>query len=215
MGGEFLWPAVGADGLEMRLHALQRVGGKDLRQRLAGGLIGVAAEQAARGRIGLDDAVTARVQYHHRLGRHLEQQAVARFDVAHARIIAFQRFLRHHQALLQRRHGAQVAPERHHAAIPADGDGAIKHRNGMAVGGGVIDMAPFRLGVVRGGVGQQMGNLRTAVGDDGGDQLAADPVAAGVEVVRQFFALQGDVANGAVGIDDQGDVGGTGNKGCN
>ena len=55
----------------------------------------------------------------HRLGRGLEQQPVARLDMAQARIVALHRHLRFDQPLLQRRERAQVAADRHEAiALP-------------------------------------------------------------------------------------------------
>ena len=73
-------------------------------------------EQLGGGRVGLDHLVARGIDDQHRLGGHLEQQAVAGLDMPQPGVVALHRLLRVDQPLLQGRHGAQVAADRHDTA---------------------------------------------------------------------------------------------------
>ena len=174
------------------------------------------AEQPAGGRVGLGDLVGEGVEHQHRFGRHLEQQPVAHFHMAQPRVVTLDRLLRVHQALLQGGDGAQVAAEGHHPLAGADADGGIQHRHrvrrrGGAAGRALVDMPPAR-GDAGGGVVQKAVHLGAALRRYGVGPALAGPVSVAFQFLGEIVALEGDVMDHPVGIQDKGDIGGRGNE---
>ncbi len=83
-------------------------------------LAAIQAEQLRRRRIGFDDTQGGRVEDQHGFGRELEQQAIARLGVAHARVFTIDGLLRVDETLLQHRDRAQVATDCDDATFLAD-----------------------------------------------------------------------------------------------
>jgi len=92
-------------------------------------------EEMAEAKLVLTDALIAEAENalavghddDRRLGRQLEEQAVAHLDVPQARVVALHGFLRLQEALLHRRHWPKVTSERDHAtARPGAHDADIR-----------------------------------------------------------------------------------------
>ena len=73
------------------------------------------------------DALAAGVDDQHRLAGELEQQSIALFSVANARVFALHRLLRLGETLLQGRHGAQIAADGDEPPIVAVAERAVAH----------------------------------------------------------------------------------------
>jgi hypothetical protein len=202
-GTHVLGPAGGAHAGEQRLQLGGAVGieavGEDAADDASRGL----AEQRAGRRVGLDDLAAHRVDDEHGLGTHLEQQAVARLEVAQPRVVPLHRLLRLDQPLLQSRRGAEVAAAGDDRPVRAEPHGAVEDRNVGAPGGGMIDLPPARRMGGRRLLDQGL-DLAAGLAGHGVDPWQAEPFA--VPFDRPVVAAEGDVADDPVGVDDERDV---------
>ncbi|MCX7351022.1 MAG: hypothetical protein NTZ54_16405 [Alphaproteobacteria bacterium] len=116
--------------------------------------------------IGLDDAAGARIDHHDRLGRHLHQQAVARFGVAEPGIFLLDRLFGSEQLLLHGGNLAEIAADGQELAAIARLHHAVAHGKIRTAGLLVVDLAPaWRQ--AHGGLLQHLLDLRPAF--NGGD----------------------------------------------
>ena len=171
----------------------------------------VAADQPPRGGVDLDEAVGRGIDDQHRLGRQVEQQAVARLGLAQAEIVALHRLLRLEQPLLHRRGRAQVAAERDDLAVVARPDGHEAQRQRCSLATSAV--AAQRWLTIRhrprpcGGVVRSMSStLNSLSGPTVSTQRR--PSSGRERLAREFGAGDRDVADHAVAVDDQRDVGG-------
>ena len=116
-------------------------------------------EQRKRRRVGIDDRVAGGVNDHDRFRRDLEQQPITGFGMPQPDIVALHRLLGIDQPLLHRRQRAQIAADHDEAILASDIDGRIEHRDILAAGRRMIDLAPARR-FPRGRVVQQLPDLR-------------------------------------------------------
>ena len=144
-----------------------------------------------------------RVHDQHRLGRHLEQQAVAFLGVADALVFALHRLRLLGQAELRRSERTQVAPDGEHPPLGSEAQRAVAHGNIGAAFDRVIDLPPARR-LRRPGLAHQVFDLRAAFQSDNVGPALADPVA--IDGLGEFRVGKGDVEHEAGRVQRQGDI---------
>ena len=162
-------------------------------------------EQVRSCMVGLDDAQRMRVQRQHRVGRHLEQQPVARFGLARPPVATLQLLLRIEKALLDGGDGAQVAAHRQQRAVAAQAQCRERHRHAVVGGQRDVHLAPpCHAGAAQ--VGQHQLDLAPRVAGHHVGPRPADPALA-VDGDRCAAALR-HALDDALVVDDQGDIAG-------
>mmetsp|Transcript_53737 Transcript_53737/g.126599 ORF Transcript_53737/g.126599 Transcript_53737/m.126599 type:complete len:376 (-) Transcript_53737:1819-2946(-) len=170
----------------------------------------VAQQPSGRG-VVLEHDERRRVEHEHGLIDGLKQQAVTRLGMTQAKVIALHRLLGIDQALLHRGDIAQVAAERDHPALDAQGHQAVADRQIDAPGQCVGDLARLRFaGLLPAGASRCCGehriDLAAALDRHRLDPSPADPLAH----FRQFMtaaAVQRDVANDPLAVEHQRQIG--------
>ena len=104
-------------------------------------LVGVF-DDGLRAHVGFHHAVVATIDHHHSFAGGVEQNAVARFDVAQTQIIALHRLLGFDQTTLQNRNGLEVAAQREEGAVMSQGQHSVLQREDHALRREVVDVAP-------------------------------------------------------------------------
>ncbi len=193
--------AAGAHGVEQLADCAARVGVDAVEQALAQQLAHAFA-QRLRGRgIGFDDFEAAAVEHQHTLAGQVEQNAIARFEVAQSQIVALHGLLRIDQLLLEFGLRAQVASERNHPTFGADMDSAKRERHIGAAGRRDIHLSPHRARIA-GCLANQLGDLRAAFdGDRVFPGLAYPAVLAACHGQRAMTG--GHVLHHAIAVNDQ------------
>ena len=185
---------------DQRLHRIVRALVEHARQFLACKAPRPRADQRVGGRIGLANLQARRLDNQHRLGRTLEQHAVARFELAHPQIVAFERLLHLQQALLELARLAQIAAEGDAVGAAIDAQHGIADRH-LAIAGGVIDLPPV-LHLAAPGGGEHLHDFRATFIRHRLDPVAPDPACEG----REFARIEGRIEDRAGVVEDQRDI---------
>jgi hypothetical protein len=162
-------------------------------------------------RIGFDDPQGGGIDDQNWFRDGLKQCAIPGFKLTQAGVVALHRLLRRNQTLLHRCKLTQVAPDGDHLPGGSCRDRRVHDWHIAALGGRVIHVPPLGRVVSRGSL-QQCSHLGPTLNRDGFCPGLSDPLC-GPEV-GQFLVTDRNIADDALRIHQQRDVGCSSNQRC-